>query len=327
MNLAHPLRDFWIMNNGKIKVLSIAGWGRSGSTILDNILGQIDGFFSVGELRYIWDRNLIDNRLCGCGAPFKECEVWQRVLDEAFGGIDQIDPYEMIDLRDGATRSRHLPLMLIPWRQSSLISHLGEYLANLEKLYRAIQSTSGSRVIVDSSKFPSYGYMLRLLPAIDLYVVHLIRDPRGVAYSWLRRRKLELNTEAPIYMKSFGPGESSLIWNTWNMAIEAIWRSSRHRYLRLHYEDFVQRPQEAVERILDLLHEEAPRLPFVDTHKVELGINHTTSGNPNRVQTGVIALRSDEAWKEKMKQSNKALVTMLTWPLLVRYGYFGRLKQ
>jgi len=34
------------------KVLYIAGWGRSGSTILDNVLGQLDGCFSTGELNY-----------------------------------------------------------------------------------------------------------------------------------------------------------------------------------------------------------------------------------------------------------------------------------
>jgi hypothetical protein len=33
------------MANDKIKVLYIAGWGRSGSTILGNILGQVAGFF------------------------------------------------------------------------------------------------------------------------------------------------------------------------------------------------------------------------------------------------------------------------------------------
>jgi len=35
------------------RVLYIAGWGRSGSTILDNVLGQVDGFFSAGELMFL----------------------------------------------------------------------------------------------------------------------------------------------------------------------------------------------------------------------------------------------------------------------------------
>ncbi len=37
------------------RVLFIAGPGRSGSTLLDLLLGQIDGFTSTGELRLIWN--------------------------------------------------------------------------------------------------------------------------------------------------------------------------------------------------------------------------------------------------------------------------------
>ena len=44
------------MNNGAakpVKVLYVAGLGRSGSTILANTLGQVEGFFSGGELNFI----------------------------------------------------------------------------------------------------------------------------------------------------------------------------------------------------------------------------------------------------------------------------------
>ena len=54
----------------QLKVLYIAGEGRSGSTILGNILSQIDGFFSVGEMHHIWDRGFIENWRCSCGATF-----------------------------------------------------------------------------------------------------------------------------------------------------------------------------------------------------------------------------------------------------------------
>ena len=70
---------------GATKVLFVAGTGRSGSTLLANVLGTVDGVFSGGEIRYLWERGLQDERLCGCGRAFLECPVWTAILHEAYG--------------------------------------------------------------------------------------------------------------------------------------------------------------------------------------------------------------------------------------------------
>jgi hypothetical protein len=54
-----------------VRVLYIGGWGRSGSTLLDLILGQAPGVFSAGEVREIWQSGLVENRPCGCERPFR----------------------------------------------------------------------------------------------------------------------------------------------------------------------------------------------------------------------------------------------------------------
>jgi len=308
------------MKDNKIKVLYITGWGRSGSTLLDNVLGQIEGFFCVGELRFVWERNFVENRLCGCGVPFLECEVWKRVLDNAFGSIDHINVSEMLCMCQKA-RTRHLPLLLIPQGRQLLATNLRKYLNNLEKLYRAIHSCTNSRVIIDSSKFPSYGCLLGMIPVIDLHVVHLIRDARAVAYSWGQRRKVEPDRAKHLYMERHHPIESSLLWDSWNATAELFWRQRPGRYMTLRYEDFIDKPRESVERILHLMGERGLSLPFVKEREVELRVNHTVSGNPSRFQTGTVKLRLDEEWMSRMSLANRSLVTLLTWPLLIRYKY------
>ena len=72
-----------IVARAPVQVLYIAGTGRSGSTLLAGILGQVDGIFNAGEVRYIWDRGLLANRLCGCGRQFRDCPVWDEILVEA----------------------------------------------------------------------------------------------------------------------------------------------------------------------------------------------------------------------------------------------------
>jgi Sulfotransferase family len=306
--------------DGRIKVLYVAGFGRSGSTLLGNVLGQVKGFVSVGEIRNIWLHGLIQNKICGCGAPFNECEMWQPALNEAFGGVGGVDPEKMIRLRERWSRTMHIPLMLAPPTRHLIRRRLAEYLDNLERLYRAVQTTTGSRVIVDTSKFPSYGFTVGMVPTVDLRLVHLVRDPRAVAYSWSRKR-LQPDPENPEYMLRHSPVASSSRWMARNLATEAFWRRSKERYLMLRYEDFVAEPQRTIRRVLELVGEGAASLPHVADHEVKLGPNHNVWGNPSRFQTGTVKIRPDTEWVSRIKPGHGRLISALTLPLLARYGY------
>ena len=306
------------MQDHKMKVLYVAGFGRSGSTILDNLLNQVEGFFSTGELCYMWDHHLAEEGLCGCGQTLKECEVWGKVL--ASDNVGRIRVREMALLEKRGVRTRHLPLALAPRGRDILASRLDEYVRNLGKLYRAVESNTGARVIVDSSKSPMYGRVLGTVPEIDLYVVHLVRDPRAAAYSWLRK-KLQPDRGEGGYMDRPSPVKSSVMWTVWNAAATVFWGRSPDRYLALRYEDLVVDPRAALGRILRMVGEMDRDLPFVDGHEVELEVSHTVAGNPNRFKTGKVKLRLDDEWKGRMRLRDRLVVTLLTLPGLLWYGY------
>jgi hypothetical protein len=305
--------------NERVKVLYIVGMGRSGSTILANSLGEVDGFFSAGEICYMWRNNLVENRLCGCGAPFRECEVWGRVLERAFGGSENVDPREMMRELSAGARTRHLPLMLSGSGRRRLADRMRPLLNNTGALYKALAEETGSRVIVDSSKEPAYGRALGMAPGIDLRVLHLVRDPRATAYSW-SKKKPQPDSPDREFMVQFSPFKNSWMWDSWNGAAEALWGRDKSRYLRLRYEDFVADPRSSFGRILDLLDEDAEP-PLAGEGEVKLGVSHTVSGNPNRFQTGSVALKPDTEWMREMDHRDRGLVTALTYPMLRRYGY------
>ncbi|MFL5992497.1 MAG: sulfotransferase family protein [Rubrobacteraceae bacterium] len=304
----------------KVKVLYVVGLGRSGSTILSNSLGQIPSFFSGGELNFIWRHNVLENRLCGCGRPFRECPVWTRVMDQAFGGMDGVDPRAMMRLQNLGTRTRHIPMMLTRRGRRSLAQRLEKLLIAYGRLYEAIGAVTGSRVIVDSSKEPAHGFAMSMVPGVDFYALHLLRDPRAAAYSW-SKKKPQPDTDARDFMVRFSPAKSSALWDSWNASAEALWRRVPDRYLRLRYEDFVADPRECFEKILALVGEPDAGPPLVGEREVKLGVSHTVSGNPNRFETGAVELRTDREWISRMKPRDKALVTALTLPLLKHYGY------
>jgi hypothetical protein len=69
-------------------LLYLGGLGRSGSTIIERLLGQLPGVCSVGEVVHLWRRGIGDAERCGCGEPFPGCPFWSKVGLAAFGGWD-----------------------------------------------------------------------------------------------------------------------------------------------------------------------------------------------------------------------------------------------
>jgi len=294
-----------------VKVLYIAGPSRSGSTLLSNILGELDGFFNGGELIDVWDRALLRNGKCSCGRPFRQCEVWSRVIRTAFGD-EPVDLQEMIRVRDEAARSRSVPRYLIAGGTGRLTPRLQPYLRNIQRLHEGIRSATGARVLVDASKNVGYAYLLSQAEKRELYYLHLVRDPRATAFSW-RRKKEGLRTERPASV--------SLTWASRNLAGELLGRRHPSRYLRIRYEDFVLNAREMLSQILDMLGEPRDRLPFCGPHTVETSVRHSMYGNPDRFQSGRLQLKRDDQWKSKMAAVDRSTVFALTWPLLLRYGY------
>ena len=176
----------------RVKVLFVAGTARSGTTLLDRLLGEIPGFAAVGELRYLWERGLVEKRLCGCGTPVVSCEFWKAVLERAFGTRPDLVPSHIIDEMAMLQHPRTIAGLLRPSRKPAAEAAFGTTVRALEALYTGIRDLTGANVIVDSSKPPTFGALLEMVPSVDLYVVHLIRDPRACAYS-LQRRKVAID--------------------------------------------------------------------------------------------------------------------------------------
>ena len=98
---------------------------------------------------------------------------------------------------------------------------------------------------VDASKHASLAFCLRTTPEIDLRVVHLVRDPRAVAYSWtrpLKRPEAEGAAAAsPRYFPTVSPARSAMRWNIVNLGLDLLARSGTPTRL-VRYEDFIAAP-------------------------------------------------------------------------------------
>ena len=311
------------MDQPPIRVALIAGAGRVGSTLLERLLGQVEGFCAVGEVRQIWLRSFGADQRCGCGRPFSRCPFWRPVVEGAFGDEEGFDPRAVRRLQEDVDHLWLLPSMLTVARSRRFDRRFREYAGIMARLYRSIGTVSGARVVVDSSKTPSHIGVLAAAPGLRLHVIHLVRDSRAVAFSWTRTRlRPEIEWE-PRYMPRYGPVRSALEWDAMNASVHAL-RRVPASYLRVRYEDLVADPAGTLRAIVSLLAPDAhPDLGFVAEGRAVLEANHTVSGNPTRFETGPVEVREDAEWERELRPGHRVLVTALTSPLLAAYGYLG----
>ena len=301
-----------------VPVLFIGGLGRSGSTLIDRVLGQTPGVCSVGELVFLWERGLLANERCGCGEPFDGCPFWKEVGVRAFGGWDRIDPAAILARQGRVDRNRYVPAMLVPALAPAYRRRLAPYAEAVGRLYKAVAAVAGAALIVDSSKHASTAALLRHVPGIDPRIVQLFRDPHGVAYSWSKTVERPDASEGVSFMARVGPARIAARWQGYN-ALLALVRSPGGA---LRYEDFVDRPEHATRRLLAMGGLHPDTLPqFVGPRTVRLAVNHTVAGNPLRFKTGELEIRVDEEWRTAMPRARRALVGTLAFPSTLLYRY------
>jgi len=305
-----------------MKVIFIAGAGRSGSTLLDLILGELDRCFSVGELRQVFKKFIGKNALCSCGKPYKECNFWAKILTQeclkSFGlSLEDIETlYKLQKILE------KLPIL----NSLKQRKYIQTYFREIElfkriwfKLYQLIFDTSRAEIIIDSSKIPQFLWLLKDYPN-EVYIIHLVRDPRGVAYSWTKRK---FDYSVGDYMKTHRPFTSARLWLTYNLQIEKLKKYFKNYYL-LKYEDFCKEPYESLVKIFKKFKLQGINIDEIikNKHIYIKKEKHLLGGNPIRfLADKEIKLKIDEEWKNKLALKDKLIVSLLTFPLLKKYKY------
>jgi Sulfotransferase family len=300
-------------------VVYIAGSGRSGSTLLERIVGAVPGYANVGELLDLPRRVAPADEMCGCGQPFSQCPFWTAVGKRA---VDGWTPGVLQDLhtrQHRAARQRYLPQLLTARSGSAFGQRVGAYVAAYRTVVAAVAAEADARYVVDASKWPAIALALHR-GGLDVRVIHLVRDVRGVTHS-LSRRDIErphTTAEADV-MYHNSPAGGAARWLATQTEVDLL-RTRGVRVARLAYADLVTAPAPAVARALDQLGLDRPAgaLDHVSGTTVELGPSHGLSGNPSRFRHGPTQLRPDNRWREQMRGRDRILATTIGLPQLIR---------
>jgi len=306
-----------------MKVLYIVGVGRSGSTLLERMLGALPGWLNAGELNAVFSRVVQQDQRCGCGTPFSACDFWQAVGQQAFGGWTEVGA-RMSELQPRVVRQRFVPRLVSGVMDDTARRELDEYLECHERLYRALASVSGAEVVVDASKSTAQLFALRRIEALDLRVVNLVRDSRGVANSWNKSGLSKPQSRDGDSMGTYSPHRLAVLWAALQLESALLGAAAPHA-ARMRYEDLVERPRPTLEETLQRvgLPPEPGALDHVGEHSVHLDSSHGIAGSRTRFTAGRIELRLDDAWRTTLPPVSRRVVTAVTLPQLIGYGYVG----
>lgn len=304
----------------EIKVLYIGGSSRSGTGILGRVFSRISGVAHGGELRRLWSHGLRPGRPCDCGRPHADCPVWSKLL---VPGATYLEPSlaELASVQEAAAPETHAwwnALKILSKRSSPEASSAkARYCTLYTDLYKAFARATGSSVILDNSKNPSDAALLAEASDITVYSVQIVRDPRGVLFSHRKRSTPDNPGRAqPIETMKY-----AVYWMLRQITFDSIRRRyGPDRSLLVIYEQLMEDPNQVLEAACRLLGEDIP------ADKLQLGVPlqmpevHGPDGSGRFSPTQVV-LRADDRWRRELHLFDRLLMTFLTFPFLLRYGY------
>jgi Sulfotransferase family len=268
----------------KPKIIFIASTSHSGSTLLDLMLNAHPEIVSVGELKQIRRYARLARKLqrisrCTCGATnLNGCPFWKRVDDVLVARTGR--GFADLNVEDYADTET--------------------FNADNAMLYGAISAVSGKSYIVDSSKHLNRLELLVDNPALDVFPIFLLRDPKGQICSTLRKTA-KPEEESYGFIRLI----ASYVWT--NYRIQRL--IAGHLHAVLHYEELIAKPVEALTSLMQVL-----GLTF---HPYQLDWasqeRHNIGGNRMRFETSS-KLKQGEQWRSELTFAQRLLIDVGTLP-------------
>ncbi len=299
---------------GKIKIVYLTGFWFSGATILGRSLKSSEDVIYVGEIRDYWSKGLKKNEQCSCGKRFANCDFWTKVTEEYIKSFPSDDMEKISKTLSELEKTKNYFKV-----RKSIKNHndnyfgqlLDTYLKHTEKLYECISKVSGKNIIVDSSRLPGRLLILSLSTKIEIFPIYIIRDPRGVINSLIKK---DFRNYGEIKTSTF---KHILTWNIKNLlSLDSVNKLNSNDTLYLWYENFTRNPAKVLEKIKKSLN---CTLNYEQENgKVSLVLEpgHVFTGNRSRHDTGKITIAEDTKWERELGWSKKVLISITSLPLL-----------
>ncbi|WP_238742551.1 sulfotransferase domain-containing protein [Psychromonas antarctica] len=308
------------MKTEKKQLIYLAAASHSGSTMTAMLLGAHPDLCSVGELKavHLGDK---DSYLCSCKTLVGECSFWQGVSEKmAKRGQDFCISDARTDIRTGATP--YIRRLLKPLVRSPLMELIRDSLLTLSPTWRkqlpqlqkrnadyisAIAEQAGADAVVDSSKI---GIRLKYLlknKDLDIKVIWVVRDGRGVSLAY--KNPSEYADAKDPTLRGGGAGKTqehgrgvetgAHEWIRCNQETQAVLATmDKNKWIKVHYEDICNHTEKTLDEIFKFI--------GVDPNKKRLdfkAVEHHVVGNGMRLDDSDV-IKLDDRWKIELSETD-----------------------
>lgn len=293
----------------KLPLVYILSTGRSGSTLLDVLLGAQPECWTLGEFQLL-DIGIGRQMQCGCHQQLSHCDYWgpvvkrvRRTLRFPLGffrsGLHPSGKVVRWSLLPSILTGRPLALQR-PAAEAYGISNLA---ALDEAKHAAEQHQDKVSWLIDASKDPYRLLWLQASGHFDIRVIHLVRRPQGFVGNMMH----SASTSSLAGVVKFAGR-----WLVDNAIARAVlWRMFWPETVKtVHYEDLASDPEGVIGGLCHWLN-----TPF-DTKRTRgtrYEVNHGIAGNRPRWEAQEVGF--EEPWRVTMPRAHQKLVSLITAPL------------
>jgi hypothetical protein len=280
-------------NKNNNTLIYIAADSRSGSTLLDLLIGNHSEVISIGELRRLHE-HFNGNYACTCDTLLSTCSFWNAV-ERRLNSSNQ----SMVSMQTLIPRSKtvfHDLVYLLPSYFLNALSHGVPWLSRDIEIAKnnllvvdALCEENQTRYLVDSSKVFKLCRLYHSLRPKFCKTIFLIRDGRGACHS---------RSKNGSSLKSSA--------NVWSMVqIKFFFLKlivPKQNKLTVYYESLCRNPEKEMKRICQFT-----GIQFEQNcvQLVKLG-KHNICGSPMRFRTDETQIRLDESWMSALTDEEKS---------------------
>jgi hypothetical protein len=323
-----------------MRLAYILAASHSGSTLLSMLLGSHPQIATIGEMnlspKAMGD---LDHYRCSCGDLIRRCRFWEQVRE---GMVSRGFAFDLANVGTDyrSVKSCYAQHLLAPLHRGRLLESLRDaalgicpaWRTQLPEIHRrnaALASTilelRRAQVIVDSSKIGvRLKYLLRN-PELDVKVIHLIRDGRAVALTYMDPAGFADAKDPTCRGGGMGGDRRSerlsmaraaYEWRRCVDEAESILRClPPTQWIDVRYESYCREPEATLRQLQEFLGVEPGRQPrefrAVEQHVVGNGMRLDSSPE----------IQLDERWREEMTEQDLRVFDDVAGEMNRRYGY------